>query len=60
MTLSISTEDAKEFNNMRNFNVGVKIPIILKTIGKMIEIITKGATETSIYLDFEIFSSVST
>lgn len=42
------------------FNVVVNSPNTLKISGKIIEIITKGAIEMMINLDFEISSSVST
>lgn len=51
MRISISAEDAIELTNIKALNAGVKIPRKLNVIGKRIDIITKGAIVTSMYLD---------
>ena len=57
---SKSTDDPIEFSIIRNLNVVVKSPNTLKISGKIIESIIKGAIVMTIYLDFEISSSVIT
>jgi hypothetical protein len=57
---SKSTDEAKEFSMIKDFNVGVKNPQKPNIIGKITEMTMNGAIVTSINLDFEIFSSVET
>ena len=59
-SVSISTDDAIEFNSINHFKVVVNAPKTLNRSGVRIEMIKKGAIVISTNLGFEISSSVAT
>ena len=56
----MSTDDPMEFSIIKNFNVVVNTPNAPNTMGRIIEMMMKGAIVIRIYLDFETSSSVMT